>query len=187
MQKLETQIKEITPIYDARSSFYGKCHIIEVFRNGYKVGAFLRSYKSVVAGVIYGTPEEHNFYINEKIGPRLLWSNTTLRHIKEFYRQFFKNEEMTKADLQKRAIIKPLDYLLIEERNNGEDGRRSLVEEKQLDRATSPETRRFFKNMFEGYREKTRTSREGVELLTSSVYGIQNYYYYNTNRLCEGV
>ena len=185
MQKLETQKRELVPIYDARASFYGKCQIIEVYKNGYKVGAFLRSYKSVVAGVTYGTPEKNNFYINEKIDPYLLWSQTTLRHIKEFYRQFFKNKEITKADLQKRAIIKPFDYLLIEERNNGEDERRSLVEEKQLYRATSPETRKFFKNMFEGYKERTKASREGLELLTSSVYGIQNYYYYNIDRICE--
>lgn len=73
----------------------------------------------------HGTPEKNNFYINEKINPYLLWSQTTLRHIKEFYRQFFKNEEITKA------------------------------------------------------------SREGLELLTSSVYGVQNYYYYNIDRICE--
>jgi hypothetical protein len=63
---------ELSAQYDARDSFYGKAHVLET-----PEGDYLQSYDTKVAfipkdgkPVVYGT-----------------YSNTTLRHIKEFLRQ----------------------------------------------------------------------------------------------------
>lgn len=187
MQKLKISKREMTPIYDSRASFYGKAKIIDIYNedNSEKVGALLLSYNSLVAGVTYGV--DCDFYLNERIRADLLYSQTTLRHIKEFYKQEYKRvDELTKADLQKKAIIKPFDYLKIEERGK-EEASRSIADQKQLDLTISPDTTQFFKNTFENYREKQNKNREGVEVLTSSKYGVANYYFYNIKTICEGV
>jgi hypothetical protein len=66
------RIYELSAQYDARDSFYGKAHVLETPK-----GKYLQSYNTKVAfipkdgnPVVYGT-----------------YSNTTLRHIKEFLRQ----------------------------------------------------------------------------------------------------
>jgi hypothetical protein len=65
-------IYDLSAQYDARNSFYGKAHVLET-----PEGEYLKSYNTIVAfipkggkPVVYGT-----------------YSNTTLRHIKEFLRQ----------------------------------------------------------------------------------------------------
>lgn len=82
---MQTKIIELTPIYDSRQSFYGKA--ILIIEDG-KIK--LLSYNTIVAEV-----EGMNFKI---FG---FHSATTLRHIKEFYRQYYINTEVSKKDLEK--------------------------------------------------------------------------------------
>lgn len=68
---------ELTARYDARKSFYGKAQVID-----YGDGTLeLRSYGTLVARVKNGVKDESAEY------PA---SQTTRRHIREFYRQFAK-------------------------------------------------------------------------------------------------
>lgn len=73
MNKINTF--ELTARYDARKSFYGKAQVID-----YGDGTLeLRSYDTLVARVKNGVIDESAEY------PA---SQTTRRHIREFYRQF---------------------------------------------------------------------------------------------------
>ena len=67
------QTRELTPI-DARKSFYGKC--CELIAGDTKI---LKSYSSLVAVI-----KNNTIYLNNNIDGELLFSNTTLRHIKSF-------------------------------------------------------------------------------------------------------
>lgn len=66
------QVYELSARYDARASFYGKAQVIED-DNGDKT---LQSYSTKVAKIVNGKPEVYGTY-----------SQTTLRHIKEFLTQ----------------------------------------------------------------------------------------------------
>lgn len=81
---------ELMTRYDARASFYGKAIIKE---DGDTIT--LISYCSEVARLNNGV-----FEINSNIPDYLLYSNTTLRHIKEFYKQFVEYKQLTKSDLK---------------------------------------------------------------------------------------
>lgn len=81
---------ELMTRYDARASFYGKA-IVEELGNTIT----LISYCSEVARLNNGV-----FEINSNIPDYLLYSNTTLRHIKEFYKQFVEYKQLTKSDLK---------------------------------------------------------------------------------------
>ena len=81
-------IYELTTRYDSRLSFYGKAKILET--NG---EITLLSYDTPVARIKGG-----QFEVNSNIREDLLYSNTTLRHIKEFYNQFVEYKAMTKSD-----------------------------------------------------------------------------------------
>jgi hypothetical protein len=81
---------ELMARYDARASFYGKA-IIEA-NNG---TITLLSYNTEVARIT----DNGVFEINSNISRDLLYSNTTLRHIKEFYKQFVATRNLTKSDL----------------------------------------------------------------------------------------
>ena len=78
--------------YDTRASFYNKA-LVEVNDNGEKV---LKSYNTKVC-----TIKGDKFQLNGAINRDLLFSNTTLRHIKEFLRQELGIENLTKKDLEK--------------------------------------------------------------------------------------
>ena len=67
------QTRELTPT-DSRKSFYGKC--CELLAGDAKV---LKSYSSFVAVI-----KNNTIYLNDNIDSDLLFSNTTLRHIKSF-------------------------------------------------------------------------------------------------------
>lgn len=70
---------ELTPRFDARKSFYGKAHVFKD-QDGAKV---LQSYNTNVAK-IYTSKEHAGIMIAEVYGG---YSQTTLRHIKEFLLQ----------------------------------------------------------------------------------------------------
>lgn len=78
--------------YDSRASFYNKA-LVEDHGQGVKV---LKSYNTKVC-IIKGNKYE----LNGAIDRDLLFSNTTLRHIKEFLRQELGIENLTKKDLEK--------------------------------------------------------------------------------------
>ena len=83
---------ELNCRYVTRKSFYGKAKVVEQ-ENG---DLLLYSYDTLVARVKDGM-----FEINSNVYSCYLYSNTTLRHIKEFYKQHYKYEEITKSDLEK--------------------------------------------------------------------------------------
>ena len=67
---------ELEAIYDSRNSFYGKAKVDQIGTNKY-----LTSYNTQVAQII----GKDAFVIKDNEGG--LWSDTTLRHIKEFLKQ----------------------------------------------------------------------------------------------------
>ena len=64
-------IYDLIPMYDSRKSFYGKAKVIEMENE-----IVLQSYDTFVASIKEGKVIINGFY-----------SNTTLRHIKEFLKQ----------------------------------------------------------------------------------------------------
>jgi hypothetical protein len=69
--------KQLNPIYDKAISFYGKAET-EKTNNA----IVLYSYNTRVAEI-----KDNKVILNNKIDDNLLFSNTTLRHIKEFLKQ----------------------------------------------------------------------------------------------------
>jgi len=78
--------------YDSRASFYNKAEI----EDNEKGKITLYSYGSKVCEI-----EGGKYRLNGSIKRALLFSSTTLRHIKEFLRQFLNLEGLTKSDLEK--------------------------------------------------------------------------------------
>jgi len=76
--KTETKEKvfELVPIYDGRKSFYKKAKVIEN-----RHSKFLKSYNTKVASILYS---DNDIIKVEVYG---IYSNTTLRHVKEFLKQ----------------------------------------------------------------------------------------------------
>lgn len=88
------RIYDLTAMYDTRKSFYSKAKILVA------EGAItLLSYDTPVARI-----KDDIFEINSNVSSYLLYSNTTLRHIKEFYKQFVENIEVKKSDLKKFEV-----------------------------------------------------------------------------------
>ena len=86
----------LVPIYDARKSFYNKAYIV-------RIGDLIRlySYNTLVLEVGKG------FYkLNKSIDEKLLFSSTTLRHIKETLKQFYykENKTLTKKEILKESL-----------------------------------------------------------------------------------
>ena len=78
-------------IYDNRASFYDKAY----FKFEDKIME-LYSYDTLVLTLNTIT---NKYTLNSDVDDRLLFSNTTLRHIKEFLKQFYKNVDYTKKDI----------------------------------------------------------------------------------------
>jgi len=90
----------LIPIYDARKSFYDKA-IVKKINNL----ILLYSYNTLVCA-IYDNCKCAKYYLNNDISSDLLYSHTTLRHIKEFLRQYLRNEVMSKKDIIKNDSVK---------------------------------------------------------------------------------
>lgn len=76
---------ELQTRYDSRKSFYKKA----IVKNLYDLGkgiTLLYSYNTLVCAVITDSDKKY-YIINDEINDALLYSNTTLRHIKEFLHQ----------------------------------------------------------------------------------------------------
>ena len=82
----------LQPIYDGRKSFYNKATVTE-----FSDGKYLTSYNTVVAQII---DKNHGYSIPAYAQVFGTYSQTTLRHIKEFLKQNgFKAE--TKAQIER--------------------------------------------------------------------------------------
>ena len=165
----------LLPKYENVKSFYNKAQIEQININGGDKVYLLYSYNSLVGAIIETKDNYKYFYLNNLIQQKLLTSQTTLRHIKEFYKQFYRNETRTKAELLKTAIIKNFDFLEVHEMNDSTTT--DIAEYKNYYNCTSSETTKFFKN-FKGYRQTQKQDNNGKYLYTKSVYGYSNYYFY---------
>ena len=166
---------DLQPKFANVKSFYGKAQIEQIKINGGDKVYLLYSYNNIVSAIIETKEHYKYFYLNNLIKKELLTSQTTLRHIKEFYKQFYRNETRTKAELLETAIIKNFDFLEVHEMNN--DITTNITEYRNYFLTTSPEATKFFKG-FKGYRERRKQDNNGKYLFTSSVYGCSNYYFY---------
>lgn len=83
----------LVPIYDTRKSFYDKAYIIRIGNI-----IHLYSYNTLVLEV-----GQDYYKLNKSIDEKLLFSNTTLRHLKETLKQFYYKYDKT---LTKKEIIK---------------------------------------------------------------------------------
>ena len=100
--------EELKPIYNNAKSFYKKA-FVERFNDKIK----LYSYDTHVA-TIYLTESGRYYSLNDDIPEELLFSHTTLRHIKEFLHQF-----MSVLDIQySKLISKGFSKKNIKEYNN---------------------------------------------------------------------
>lgn len=181
-KNLQIEKKELETIFDTRKSFYKKAYVIEISKNNSKI-FLLKSYDSIVASI---EQTEHGenifekyFSINKYIFDR--YSQTTLRHIKEFFKQFFKNENITKKDLQKYE--QDFDFILLKEQNDG--NRLEIASEKNKNLTFSTDSKNFFQNTFKGYKQKTKCDYYGEYLFTSYQNGFANYYFYNINNITK--
>ena len=139
MEKIRTELK---PKFDTKASFYNKAELEQIeTKKGNKI-YILYSYKTPVLGIIKTNYNMTYLYLNEKIKDDLLLSQTTLRHIKETLKQIFENRDYTKKDILKICMKQPFEYLHILETNDDETA--DIVTEEFYQRATSPETKKFF-------------------------------------------
>lgn len=83
----------LIPLYDNRKSFYNKAYIVRI-ENTIR----LYSYNTLVLEI-----EKDYYRLNKSINEKLLFSSTTLRHIKETLKQFYYRDDRT---LTKKDIIK---------------------------------------------------------------------------------
>lgn len=101
-------VSELKAIYDTRKSFYGKATILlphqiinfytgEITTNSFKEIYFLKSYNKLIA---YYDKRNDIFYII--LDNLELLSNTTLRHLREFMKQFNVYNGETKKELIKK-------------------------------------------------------------------------------------
>lgn len=85
-------LQELNTYYDKALSFYRKAFYKEL-----KDYIILYSYETPVA---IQRKDNKKIYFNSDIDNNLLFSNTTLRHIKEFIKQFYNNQDYKKKDLE---------------------------------------------------------------------------------------
>ena len=95
-------LKELTPKKDSRKSFYKKAYYTKISIDTnliYKNIILLYSYNTLVLAICYNDTKKQYFLNDGRI-----WSNTTLRHIKEALHQFI-NIDYSKSDIIKNDGI----------------------------------------------------------------------------------
>lgn len=78
----DVESRLLYPVYDTAKSFYNKAEFKRLYTNDLSIN-LLYSYNTLVCGII----TEHDkikYILNTDIASDLLFSNTTLRHLKEF-------------------------------------------------------------------------------------------------------
>lgn len=95
--------KELLPIFENVKSYYKKAEVKKYYnKNNIIVKYELLSYNTLVL-----TYKESKIKLNKNIKKELLTSQTTLRHIKEFIKQYYYLlDEETKKTLEKNNFSK---------------------------------------------------------------------------------
>lgn len=158
---MKTNKTILLPVYDSAKSFYNKAKIKTIEQDGQKI-ILLYSYNSIIASV--SSPCK-SVLLNKYIIDKNLMTATTLRHLKEFLRQFYENKSYTKKQILKEFYQIYFDFLLVHETNNSTTV--TIADRDHLDRATSPDTKKWFKKMFKGHSEKTYTDKTGTHIRAS--------------------
>lgn len=104
-------MEELKPIYDSAMSFYKKAHVI---RTSNKL--ILRSYKT---DILSFNINDYTLYFSCKdISNKKIYSHTTLRHLKEFLKQYdyilelydMNKDKVTKNDIKQLIEKSKLTY-----------------------------------------------------------------------------
>lgn len=95
--------KELLPVFENVKSYYKKAEVKKYYnKNNIIVKYELLSYNTLVL-----TYKESKIKLNKNIKKELLTSQTTLRHIKEFIKQYYYLlDEETKKTLEKNNFSK---------------------------------------------------------------------------------
>ncbi len=95
--------KELLPVFENVKSYYKKAEVKKYYnKNNIIVKYELLSYNTIVL-----TYKESKIKLNKNIKKELLTSQTTLRHIKEFIKQYYYLlDEETKKTLEKNNFSK---------------------------------------------------------------------------------
>lgn len=88
-------LSQLKPCYSSNKSFYNKAVIIE---EGNKI--ILKSYKTNVAYIKHN----HAYVILNKKGKKALYSNTTIKHVKDFLKQYGFKVESTNQIIKEYGI-----------------------------------------------------------------------------------
>lgn len=99
-------IKELQTIYDNAKSFYKKAQVKKYYNKNelvYKIE--LLSYKTSILYI-----KDSKLYFNYKnIDNKNIYSKTTLRHIKEFIKQYYYLLELNYKNIIDKEVIKKAD------------------------------------------------------------------------------
>lgn len=97
--------KELLPVFENVKSYYKKAEVKKYYnKNNIIVKYKLLSYNTLVL-----TYKDNKIKLNKNIKKELLTSQTTLRHIKEFIKQYYYLlDEETKKTLEKNNFSKKI-------------------------------------------------------------------------------
>lgn len=97
--------KELLPVFENVKSYYKKAEVKKYY-NKYNV---IVKYELLSYNTIVLTYKESKIKLNKNIKKELLTSQTTLRHIKEFIKQYYYLlDEETKKTLEKNSFSKKI-------------------------------------------------------------------------------
>lgn len=95
--------KELIPVYENVKSYYNKAEVKRYY-NKYNI---IIKYELLSYNIIVLTYKDSKIKLNKKIDINLLMSKTTLRHIKEFIKQYYYLlDEETQKTLEKNNFSK---------------------------------------------------------------------------------
>lgn len=97
--------KELIPVFENVKSYYKKAEVKKYY-NKYNI---ITKYELLSYNTIVLTYKDSKIKLNKKIDINLLTSQTTLRHIKEFIKQFYYLlDEETQKTLEKNNFSKKI-------------------------------------------------------------------------------
>lgn len=102
---IKTNKKELLCIYDTAKSFYNKANIKRYYKKELVYKIELISYKTSILYI-----KDNKLYFNYKnIDNKKIYTNTTLRHIKEFIKQYYYILELNYKNIINKEVIKKAD------------------------------------------------------------------------------
>lgn len=97
--------KELMPIYENVKSYYNKA----IIKKYYNKDDIINKYELISYNTLVLTYKDNKIKLNKNIKKELLTSQTTLRHIKEFIKQYYYLlDEETKKALEKNNFSKKI-------------------------------------------------------------------------------